>query len=84
MGTLARELSLGQSSDPFAEPPQAAEGSLHLLATLVELKRFSFLLFFSRFLALRVIADPEGSSYAVDLADTHAQIKTRSQGRLNR
>ncbi len=79
-----RELSLGQSGDPFAEPPQAAEGSLHLLATLVELKSFSFLPFFSRLLALRVIADPEGCSYAIDLADTHAQIKPLSQGRLNR
>jgi hypothetical protein len=77
-------LSPGQLGDPFAEPPQAAAGNLHLLATLVELKRFSLLLFLSRLLALRVIADPEGCSYAVDLADTHAQIKTLSQSRLNR
>jgi hypothetical protein len=73
---LARELSIGKSGGPFAEQQQAAGGSLHLLATLVELKSFSFLPFFSRFLALRVIADPEGRSYTVDLADTHTVLVT--------
>jgi hypothetical protein len=39
--------------------------------------------FFSLFLVLGAVADPESRANAVDLANTHAQVKTLSQSRLD-
>ena len=64
------------------QQPEAGDFLL-LLATLLEREIFPFLLFFSRFLVLGMVAHPELSANAVDLADTHVQVELLLQHYLN-
>ena len=68
-------LSPSEEANLSAEQLPGTGGCQLLPAILLAVKEPLLVPFFSLFLALRAGADTKGCAYAIDLADTHAQVK---------
>jgi len=78
-----RDPSPDEEANPSAERQPVTAGCPLLPAILQAVKELFLLPFFSLFLVLGAEASPKCSSYAVDLADADAQIKTLLECCLN-